>query len=237
MNTYLRMKRFYGVLAVVACASLAGCSSLSGMGEVLPDNRDQYKESQTLPPLEVPPDLIAAEKSNSMSIPGEEGEGVSMSRYQGQARSGQQEQAPARPTAGNDSGPSSPDHWVSVSGSKSDIWPRLVSFFQDRGHTLRLNDMETGVLTTEWSEPSGGSGNTDGIRDRYKIFSEPGAEPDVTVLFISNERQQRRTEGDGQEWVDQGSDSSAEAILAGELNLYFNGSSAAGNSTSSTSPE
>ena len=64
-------------LAVVFVTLLAGgCSTLSGMF----DSKVDYKATNTLPPLEVPPDLTAPPRDNRYALP--ESRSATLSGYQ-----------------------------------------------------------------------------------------------------------------------------------------------------------
>lgn len=48
---------------------LTGCSTLDS---IFPDRKKEYKETKTIPPLEIPPDLSTSSIENRLPIPGEE---------------------------------------------------------------------------------------------------------------------------------------------------------------------
>lgn len=202
------------VLLIALVMMLSACSYLKSF---FPDKRVEYKKSESTPQLEVPPDLTADAINDSMGIPGEEAP-ATLSQYKRRRASNlHQDQTPI---AGAD------EQWVSVKGSAADIWPKLRAFFTARGFSLELDDAELGVLVTNWSEPEYQGGLT--YRNKFKVFSETGAAEDMTVLYISNMRQEQVSAADGgQKWIDQGQNLEAEKRLAGELNVYFNGSSQA----------
>jgi outer membrane protein assembly factor BamC len=209
----------YRLLFVVAL--LAGCAVLPDLDEVLPDKRTEYRKSESLPDLEVPPDLTAAAASESMTIPNEEQQ-ATLSQYRREQQAAPAAVAASQPQAAVD------QQWVAVRSSRFDIWPRLRAFFEGKGFGLELDDAELGVLETAWSGPM----DVGGIlhRFKFKVFSEPGAEPDVTVLFVSGLMQEQLADADGNvTWLDreQGDNNSGRQI-AGELNIYFNGAPAAG---------
>jgi len=56
------------ILILLALMSLTACSTFS---RTFPDNSDVYKQAETLPDLEIPPDLTKDAMSNMMNIPGE----------------------------------------------------------------------------------------------------------------------------------------------------------------------
>src|SRR5690606_17324696 len=65
----------------------------------------------------------------------------------------------------------------------AEIWPVLRDFLTGRGYAIEVADAELGVLETGWSEPV----NEGGLarRTKFRIFSEPGADPGSTLLVIS----------------------------------------------------
>ncbi len=56
------------ILILLALMSLTACSTFN---RSFPDNSDSYKQAETLPDLEIPPDLTKDAMSNMMNIPGE----------------------------------------------------------------------------------------------------------------------------------------------------------------------
>lgn len=209
----------------------AGCSHIPKLDDVLPDKRTEYKKSEALPDLEVPPDLTSASENASMSVPGE-GQ-ATLSEYK-KEKSQQRESAQNRgqlqvtpqpaPQAqlytspAPEVGAPAENQWVAVRGSTGDIWPQLRRYLADKGYTFDLDDAELGVLGTNWSGPVSSDGTV--LRSRYKIFSETGQEPGTTVLYVTCERQQQTTNG----WRDLDEDVMAGRLMVGELNLYFNNS-------------
>lgn len=189
---------------------LSGCSVLPDLDDVLPDKRTEYKRSESLPDLEVPPDLTAGAINESMAIPNEQQQ-ATLSQYR---REQQGVPAAAAPVASVD------QQWVSVRASRFDVWPRLRAFFEDKGFALELDDAELGVLETAWSAAvAEAAGNA---RYKYKVFSEPGADPAVTLLYVSAARQLQA----GSDWIDGQPSDQLDKKLAGELNLHLNGAQA-----------
>ena len=62
------MKKFLTLLLI--STFITGCSTLD---KVFPDTREEYKKSEALPDLEVPPDLTAGAAEQQMTIPSERG--------------------------------------------------------------------------------------------------------------------------------------------------------------------
>ena len=152
-----QLKRSHGakpaaLSALALAVLLAGCSSSS----LFSDERVDYRtKSAKINPLEVPPDLT--------QLSGD-------SRYQ------QQQQrvvtASAMPAGGpatavRTASPSSvapgtlndvkierDEHrrWINIGKPPEQVWPQIVSFWQDLGFTLVKNDASAGVMETNWAE-------------------------------------------------------------------------------------
>lgn len=193
-----------------------GCSYLPSLDKVIPDTRTEYKKSESLPDLEVPPDLTASTSNDEMSIPGENPATLSGYRHQRSRRG-------VSATGANalTSGSSQDEQWLAVMGSNLEVWPRLRQFFSDKGYVIDIDDAELGVLATDWSPPVSEGGFV--YRNKFKVFSEAGAEPGITVLYVSNTRQRQISQENGTAvWGNEETNIDTEKELVGELNLYFN---------------
>ncbi len=203
-----RLKSLVSLLPVIL---LAGCEFLPNLDNVLPDQRESYREARDMPPLEVPPDLTNDRINDSMAIPGEEDAPNTLSAYERQQQGG---------SGSSLSSAMADEQTVVVQGDKRSVWPELAAFWSEQGYELALNDVELGVLETAWSQPQTGAEGE--VRERYRIFAEPGSDADTTLLFVSQEQQQRASAGD--EWLDVSGDAEARERMAADLNSYFGGS-------------
>lgn len=184
--------------------ALGACGYMPNLGKVLPDKKSEYKKSESMPDLEIPPDLTATAINESMAIPNEQ----------------PLAQAGTAPAA--DRGVTEADeHWLSLAGSPAVIWPRLREFFQGQGYALELDDEELGVLETGWREgplaPAAGGDAVALSRHRYKVFSEAGNEPGFTTLYLSRQSEARS----GDAWVPQEADKDLNAQLLAELDEFL----------------
>lgn len=204
---------------LVALSLISACSYVSKLDRVIPDRRTDYQKAEPMPDLEIPPDLTVEASNDATTIPGE---GASLSQYQRSRSSRAVTAAPVAEGGGPDSNLVN-QQWVVVSGTSREIWPRLATYFKDKGYSLDLNDADLGVLETKWSEPREEHGVN--MRDMYRIISEAGKDPGVTVLYITCETQVGTGNGDQALWQEKKEDVEAEKLLAGELNMLLNGSS------------
>lgn len=211
----MNMKSTLSLVLLVLVVS--ACSSIPTLDEVLPDNRKEYKRSRALPDLEVPPDLTL-DQGDNLEIPGEE-EPSTLTAYQRhQKRGGVSElELLAKQYPG--------EKVLPLPGSNLDIWPELLGYWQKKAYPIDLEDAELGVLETGWRESSS---DESAYRDKYKIFAEPAEDGKNTILFISSERQDKITLGDGTvEWVDEEVDSNMEKKVAAEIKQIFYGDTTA----------
>ena len=125
------------ILLTLTLFAIGGCSVLPKLDDVMPDKRTEYKKSDSLPELEVPPDLTSQTINDSMAIPNEQ---ASLSQMQRQ-RAAAETQVAAAPD----------EQWVSVRQPRADLWPRLRAFFENKGYPIDVDDAELGVLETGWS--------------------------------------------------------------------------------------
>ena len=222
------------LLAFTLLLLTAACS-IPSLDKVLSDERTDYKKSESLPPLDVPPDLSASEPSEAMIIPGET-TSATYKDYKNQSRGTQtapvqeatspQIATSTTATAPATVTPSTQDadggYFVAVRGDKQDLWNRLRGFMTGKGYQLDLDDYELGYLETQWSAPQAENGLT--YRHKFKLYSEPGAEAGITLFFIDNELQEQVSQANGNAiWVNRDKNAAAEQLLAGEMNVYFNG--------------
>jgi outer membrane protein assembly factor BamC len=217
------------ILALVMLG-VAGCEYMPTLDDVLPDRRTEYRQSRAMAELEIPPDLTAAGVGEGMRIPGEE-EFTTLSAFeQQQRRSGGGAVAYAAPD----------EQWVTVQGSRYDVWPDLRDFWQERGLSLDLDDAELGVMETDWSAPrSTAEGD---VRDKFKVFAESGDAEGTTLLFITHVQQRQSQLGDGEmQWVDGDGSVETERQIAADMSEFLGGAApsvatAATGSTSAAAP-
>ena len=207
----MRPRRSFSLLRVCGLVSLcflASCAYLPDFGSILPDKKSEYRKSESMPDLEVPPDLTADAINDSMNIPNEEP--ITLSRYKNP-------RAPVGTTIASGNTEAG-EQWLSLPMPASRLWPGLLEFVQTKDFTVDLDDDELGVLETGWSAADEQAGLQ--YRYKYKIFAEPGDKPDSTVLIISQQRQARLDEN--ADWLDQDKDQGRERQFAAGLAQFLN---------------
>jgi len=134
------------ILPLLAALILSACDSIPFI-----DNTSEYKGAGRGKPLEVPPDLTAASTTDTFSVPG----GTTYSEYS-QGKTGPQPE--------EEKLLSSPDNvkleragsqrWLVVQASPERVWPVVRDFWTELGFAVRIENLQTGVMETEWVDPA-----------------------------------------------------------------------------------
>ena len=186
---------------------LASCAYLPDVGKLLPDKKSEYKKSESMPDLEIPPDLTANAINDSMNIPGEAS--VTLSSYKNPRAPGAADIASGSAETG--------EQWLTLPMSTQQLWPRLLEFIASENYSVELDDSELGVLETGWSATEQQAGLQ--YRYKYKIFAEAGAAPDSSTLVISQLRQTRID--DNADWLEQDQDQDQERQFTAKLARFL----------------
>ncbi|HEY3077059.1 MAG TPA: outer membrane protein assembly factor BamC [Burkholderiales bacterium] len=193
------MLKRVGVIAGVLL--LGACSAVGDWME----GKVEYKTANTLPPLEIPPDLTSPARDNRYVVP----EGVAarstatLSGYEAERRE-------AKPGVSTVVLPSvdrmrveraGTQRWLVVEESPEKLWPLVRDFWQENGFLIKLEAPELGVMETEWAEsrakvPQGGVRSLLGKaldqlystseRDKYRTRLDRTPDGKATEIYISH---------------------------------------------------
>jgi len=139
------MNTKYSSLAILLSVALSGCGSLPALDEVVPDNTKEYRKAETMPPLDVPPDLstarinddIAGQKSSATYSEFEEAAtNPLVSKYN--------ITPDVKPSL---SGEGKTRHLV-VPGTRDVTWKNLLDFWAQKGIEIKRKDERIGLMDT-----------------------------------------------------------------------------------------
>lgn len=203
------MKISRNLVLLISLIAVYGCSKLPKLDEVLPDKRTAYQKSKDMAALEVPPDLTVTRGDYAADLPSDK-ESNSLSEFE---RRRAENSGIVRTGSGAVLGGGEQDgeQWLALQGSSIDIWPRLRQFWNEKEYVVDLDDIELGVMETDWKEG-------DGEKHRFKMFVEPGESGD-TILFLSSESQEY-LEG---EWLEAPPNAENEKKIIRKISLHFYG--------------
>lgn len=156
-----------------------------------------------MPSLEIPPDLTAPGVQDQYAIP--DGSETSAS-YSDFAKGGTTQQARAAsgvlPQAKNvHLERSGALRWLVVEEKAENVWPQIKAFWQENGFNIKSENMQAGVIETEWAEnrakiPQGVIRNmlgkvldnlySSGEQDMYRTRLERSKDGNTTEIYISH---------------------------------------------------
>lgn len=189
---------------------LSACSTVDS---VKSDRKVDYRTAQTLPPLEIPPDLNSVSSSGGTTIPGvRAGGGNAATTYSAEEQiQGLPPGAGGQVASRSDVLPSvtnarieraGSQRWLVVKGDPDQLWGQIRNFFLGNGLVLVVDNPQTGVMETEWAENYADVGNawqkfqakylgglfTTGTRDKFRVRLERGYEPGTSEIYLTHRR-------------------------------------------------
>lgn len=133
-------------LVVMMTAVLSGCGAFSTLDEVVPDNTQKYRKAETMPPLDVPPDLSTSRINDD--IAGNQDSSATYSEF---------EEAATNPLAARynltpDIKPSlageGANRHLVVPGEREVTWQRIQEFWNSKGLEIHRMDERIGLMDT-----------------------------------------------------------------------------------------
>lgn len=222
---------------------MMGCSTID---KSLPDHQVDYKKSTTVPPLEIPPDLIhSTHLDEQMIVPDDitSNTTTSFSDYNnesaaqnGSSPSGNRQEAilPRLETVqikrdGN-------TRWLVLSGEPETLWPKVKQFWLENGFKLKIDKPRIGIMETEWAEnradiPQEGIRKYLGkvldvvysasTRDKFRVRLERGSVAGTTELYLTHRGAEEVSQGEDWVWQGRPSDPELEAELLNRLMIFL----------------
>ena len=186
------------VAAAAGVLLLGACSSLTEFVE----GKVEYKSTNTLPPLEIPPDLTSPARDNRYVVPESGKATATFSGYQAERREVRPGSTAVLPEfermrverAGT-------QRWLVVDEPPEKLWPLLKDFWQENGFLLKLEVPEAGVMETDWAESRAriAQGGVRGLlssaldqlystseRDKYRTRIDRAADGKASEVYISH---------------------------------------------------
>jgi outer membrane protein assembly factor BamC len=220
-------------------ALLAACSAIE-----LPSKKIDYKSTNKLPPLEIPPDLTRPSSDERFVVPDINPKGTATFSAYSREREG-------KPVVSSGSGNVLPNledariertgsqRWLVVKGEPDKIWPVVRDFWQETGFVVNLEIPEAGVMETDWAEnrakvPDGlirgffgkllDSVYSTSERDKFRTRLERGAQPGTTEIYISHRGMEEvfvSADRDQTKWQPRKPDPELEAEMLRRLMVRF----------------
>lgn len=190
MTCFFRTSSLVGLLLLL----LTACDSVPFI-----DSTPDYKSTSRGRPLEIPPDLTSLSTDETYSVPG----GTTYSSYS-QGQTSQEPEAKLLPSAeGVRLERSGAQRWLIVSAPPEKVWPVVREFWTDLGFAVRIENLQTGVMETEWVDPSTITRDDKGAyldkfqgwldklnalntRQKFRTRIDRGEEDGITEIYMSH---------------------------------------------------
>lgn len=131
----------------VVTTLVSACGAFSSLDQVVPDNTKEYRKAETLPPLDVPPDLSTDRINDEIA-----------GNQKGTATYSEFEEAATNPLASKYnietevkpslSGEGDKRHLI-IPGVREVTWQRLLDFWADKGRDIKRKDYRIGLMDTD----------------------------------------------------------------------------------------
>lgn len=181
------------LVCLLAAVSVGACQTIADKRKI------DYKSTRTLPPLDIPPDLVTTE---GIKGPEQSGTAATLSGFvSGEAQK--------KPPTGGDVLPvfdgirierAGQVRWLVAKLPAEQLWPKVREFILDHGLIIDKENPQTGVLETDWAENRANIGTSvqkvlakslgtlysTGTRDKYRIRLERGSAPGTTEIYLSH---------------------------------------------------
>jgi outer membrane protein assembly factor BamC len=154
---------------------LGGCSAFSALDKIVPDNTKEYRRAQTLPLLEIPPDLSADAIRDDVMDDG--GGTATYLEYQEQARNPlmdiygiKSDRKPRMEGEGE-------QQRLVVPGNQEKVWERVRNFWLENGLEIKAEDIRIGFMDAIGSSE----------QDSYRVRIERGETLQSTTVYLKQQ--------------------------------------------------
>lgn len=230
-------------LATLTCVALSTSLVVTGCNIFPEKDKFDYKSAGKLPPLDVPPDLLAPTVDERYIIPDAGASGSATFSTYNQERGGHLPQPGASAVlpitdkqvyierAGT-------QRWLVIPQPPETVWPIIKEFWQELGFFIKIELPEAGIIETDWAENRAkiphdyirtflstflDSIYSTGERDKYRTRLERG-EDSTTEVYISHRGMDEVVVGGSTErtvWQPRSSDPDLEAEMLSRLMIRF----------------
>jgi outer membrane protein assembly factor BamC len=220
------------------------CLLISVMGgcSTLPDHSTDYKKSTTVPPLEIPPDLIGSTHVEEQLVVPESPsqETTTFSDYNfDQAGEKQQVQRDVGILPHSEQVQIKRDgstRWLVLQENPDILWTKVKRFWQKNGFTLKIDNPSFGIMETQWAEnradiPQEGIRHLLGkiidavysasTRDKFRVRLDRGSVAGTTELYLIHRGAEEVAKGENFVWQGRPSDPELEAEMLNRLIVYL----------------
>ena len=145
----LQSKIRFLALATGATFLVAGCSTVD---DLLGQDQVDYKSTVRGDPLSLPPDLSDTQINNPQySLTGNTASALAYNESQ-EKSAAKQGQNVLPEVAGMKVMRSGNTRWLQIDADPNQVYPRLISFWNNEGFTINRDNPQSGIIETDWAE-------------------------------------------------------------------------------------
>lgn len=161
-------------LVVMMTTALTACGAFSSLDEVVPDNTQKYRKAETMPPLDVPPDLSTSRIKDDIS--GNQTNTATYSEFEEAATNPLAAKYNVTPESKPALAGEGKDRHLVVPGDREVTWQRIIDFWATKDLGIARADDRIGLMDT--------TADADGYV--YRIRMERGDTSKMTNVYLGN---------------------------------------------------
>ena len=157
-------------LAVLFACTGAACNAID---QIVPDNTTEYRRAETMPPLDIPPDLSTAQINDEL-VGDRQKSAATYSEYEEAATNPLASKygvtAETKPSLAGDG---EARHLIVPTG-REETWQQLLDFWDQKGVEIKRKDLRIGLMDTDVGSDDYG----------YRVRVERGDTSKITLVYI-----------------------------------------------------
>ncbi|BAW80903.1 NlpB/DapX lipoprotein [Candidatus Nitrosoglobus terrae] len=159
-------------MSVAIIILLSGCTALSSLDKLVPDNTKKYRQAKALPPLEVPPDLSTAAIHDD--IKNDNSSTATYLEYQEQVHNPLMDIYGVKPDLKPHIEGEGEQRRLVVPGIRKKVWEQVRNFWLENGLQIKAEDIRIGFMDAIGSSE----------QDSYRVRIEEGKTPQSTIVSL-----------------------------------------------------
>jgi outer membrane protein assembly factor BamC len=163
----------YTSLAALLSIALSGCGALPALDEVVPDNTKEYRKAETMPPLDVPPDLSTSRINDEIAK--SQSGSATYSEFEEEANNPLVSKYNITPDIKPALAGEGDKRRLVVPTSLDAAWQQLESFVDQKGLGIKRADKRIGLMDT----------NTGPDDYAYRLRIERGDTSKQSLVYVS----------------------------------------------------